>query len=157
MQLGELAQDVLQKFQLAAEKKGITLRADIHPEVGFVRADMGLIERALENLIENALEHTRPGGRISLAVLPQDGRVRVQVSDTESGIPAEDLPHVFERFYRVDKARSGDSDGAGLGLAIVKRILDLRHGEINVESAVAVGTTFWFALPAATGAELSAH
>lgn len=149
VQLGELAQDVLQNFQLAAEKKDIALQADIHPQVGFVRADIGLLERALENLLENALKHTRPGGSITLAVIPEDGRVVVRVSDTGSGIPAQDLPHIFERFYRVDKVRTAGADSAGLGLAIVKRILDLHNARISVESAVMAGTTFSFALPAA--------
>jgi PAS domain S-box-containing protein len=153
--LGELTQDVLQKFQLAAEKKDIVLRVDVHPKVGFVRADMALIERALENLLENALKHTGPGGRISLAVSPQEGRVEVQVTDTGSGIPAQDLPHIFERFYRVDKARTRDSGGAGLGLAIVKRILDLHHGKISVTSEPMAGTTFSFALPVAEAVRLA--
>ncbi len=146
--LGELAQDVMQKFRLAAQKKRVTLSTDIQPEVGYVRADIALIERTLENLLENALAHTEPDGRIRLAVLPHDGRVTVEVSDTGSGIPAADLPHIFERFYRVDKARTRDSSGSGLGLAIVKRIVELHNSEIRVQSSPAEGTTFWFALPA---------
>ncbi|HSF46911.1 MAG TPA: ATP-binding protein [Burkholderiales bacterium] len=153
LHLGELAQDVLQKFQLDAEKKQVALQGDIHPEVDFVRADIGLMERALENLLENALKHTRPGDAISLAVLPENGRVMVRVSDTGSGIPEQHLPHIFERFYRVDKARTSSVGGAGLGLAIVKRILDLHGSEIAVESTLKSGTTFSFALPtAASGA-----
>jgi PAS domain S-box-containing protein len=147
--LGELAQDVLQKFQLSAEKKEIALHVAIDPKVGSVRADIGLIERALQNLLENALKHTGPGGRISLAVLSQDGRVMVRVCDTGSGIAPQDLPHIFERFYQTDAPKAIGSSGAGLGLAIVKRILDLHHSKIDVESAVMAGTTFSFALPAA--------
>jgi signal transduction histidine kinase len=106
MQLGELAQDVLQKFQIAAEKKRIALKAEI-------RADIGLIERALENLLDNALRHTPFGGVVSLAVTASDGRVAVRVSDTGSGIPAAELPHIFERFYRVDKSRTSGTGGPG--------------------------------------------
>ena len=147
--LGELAQDVLQKFQLAADKKGVGLHADIHPEVGFVRADMGLIERALENLLENALKHTHVGGTVRLAVAPHDGKVVLRLSDTGCGIPEPALAHIFERFYRADAALAMDSGGAGLGLAIVKRILELHHTAINVESELTAGTTFSFALPLA--------
>ena len=147
--LGELAQDVLQKFQLSAEKRGIALQVVLDPDVGLVRGDIGLIERALQNLLDNALKHTRPGGRISLTVLSRDGQVMVRVSDTGSGIAPQDLPHIFERFYQADAPKAIGSHGAGLGLAIVKRILDLHHSKINVESAIMVGTTFSFALPAA--------
>ncbi|MFN0303966.1 MAG: sensor histidine kinase [Burkholderiales bacterium] len=148
--LGELAQDVMQMFQLAAQEKGIRLEARIHPELSLAHADMGLIERALENLLGNAIEHTPRGGRISLAVSPLDDRIRVAVSDTGKGIAAEHLPHIFQRFYRVDQSRHDKSGGAGLGLAIVKRIVELHESRINVESKVAEGTTFSFALPAAT-------
>jgi PAS domain S-box-containing protein len=152
VQLGELAQDVLQKFQLAAEEKGIALRIDADADAGFVHADIALIERALENLLENALKHTHRGGSVSLAVRRQDGRVMVQVSDTGSGIPPDALPRIFERFYRIDRSRMLDAGGAGLGLAIVKRILDLHGSRIGVESAVAEGSVFSFALPAEPGA-----
>lgn len=147
--LGELAQDLLQKFELAAENKGLTLQGDIDPEIGVVRADIGLIARALENLLENALKHTSAGGTVRLTVAPHDGKVILRLSDSGSGIPEQALPHIFERFYRVDAARTIDAGGAGLGLAIVKRILDLHHSEISVESELAGGTTFSFALPLA--------
>ncbi len=148
VQLGELAQDVLQKFQLTAEKKGVALRVEAHQDAGFVSADIALIERVLENLLENALKHTHPGGAVSLAVRRHDGRVAVEVSDTGSGIPQNALPHIFERFYQVHQSKMLDTGSAGLGLAIVKRILDLHHSQINVESALAEGTRFSFALPA---------
>jgi len=147
--LGELAHDLLQKFQLAAENKGIMIQGDIHPGIGFVRADIGLIERALENLLENALKHTGTGGMVRLSVVPQDDKVILRLTDSGSGIPEPALPHIFERFYRVDATRAIDAGGAGLGLAIVKRILDLHHCEINVESELSAGTTFSFALPLA--------
>ena len=156
VQLGELAQDVLQKFQLAAEEKGIALRIDVDADAGFVRADIGLIERALQNLLENALKHTHNGGSVSVAVRRQDSRVMVQVRDTGSGIPRDALPHIFERFYRVDRSRMLDAGGAGLGLAIVKRILDLHGSTIGVESALAEGSVFSFALPALPGAGAAA-
>lgn len=146
LHLGELASDVLQKFQLAAKEREIDLQLGVSGDVGFVNADIGLIERTLENLIENALAHTPPHGLIELSLAAQDGAVTIRVSDTGSGIPAADLPHIFERFYRVDKARTREASGSGLGLAIVKRIVELHASEIKVESTPESGTTFWFAL-----------
>jgi predicted ATPase/signal transduction histidine kinase len=148
--LGELAQDVVQMFQLAAQEKEIRLEARIHPDVSLAHADMGLIERALENLLGNAIEHTERGGRVKLTVVPANDRIRVEVSDTGKGIAAEHLPHIFQRFYRVNQSRHDKSGGAGLGLAIVLRIMELHESQIAVESKVAEGTTFSFALPVAT-------
>ena len=147
VQLGELAQDVLQKFVLAAEQKGIALRAEIASQLPAVVADIGLIERALDNLIGNALRHTPSGGVVSLAVTPGDGCVQVRVADTGSGIPEAEIPRIFERFYRVDKSRTTGTGGAGLGLAIVKRILDLHGAAVTVKSAPNEGAAFTFALP----------
>src|SRR5262249_12973234 len=134
VQLGELAQDVLQKFSLLAEGKRIALHADIGPGLPSVHADIGLMERVLENLIDNALRHTPAGGAVSVAVRPSGERVQVRVADTGSGIPPAEVPHIFERFYRVDKSRAARTGGAGLGLAIVKRIMDLHAARIEVES-----------------------
>jgi predicted ATPase/signal transduction histidine kinase len=146
LQLGELARDVLQKFQLAARKQGVRLQLVVDDAIGFVQADIGLIERTLENLLGNALAHTPRKGRVQLGVRANGDGVTVEVSDTGTGIPGADLPHIFERFYRVDKARSLSSAGSGLGLAIVKRIVELHASEIRVESEVGVGTRFWFTL-----------
>jgi PAS domain S-box-containing protein len=147
VQLGELAQDVLQKFRLLAEEKRIALKAEIGPGLPSVQADIGLMERVLENLIDNALRHTPAGGMVSVAVVPHGGRVRVRVADTGSGIPPAEIPHIFERFYRVDKSRTSRTGGAGLGLAIVKRIMDLHAARVEVESTPLEGAAFSFALP----------
>jgi signal transduction histidine kinase len=147
VQLGELAHDVTHKLKLAAQQRKVTLTAAVDPELGLVRADIGLIERTLTNLLENALAHTSAGGRVELSVRSHDARVVLRVSDSGSGIAADDLPRIFERFYRADKARSRDSKGSGLGLAIVKRILELHDSEIRVESELGRGATFWFELP----------
>jgi two-component system OmpR family sensor kinase len=144
--LAELVQDVTQKFRLRADEKGITLESRYTPDLPFVKADIALIERVLENLIENALRHTPSGGTIRVGLTPEANSVTVVVSDTGHGIPKQDLPHIFDRFYRVEKAR-GSSLSAGLGLAIAKRILEL-HGEaIHVRSALNKGATFLFHLP----------
>jgi len=115
-----------------------------------VQADMGLMERVLENLIDNALRHTPAGGAVSVAVRPRGERVQVRVADTGSGIPQAEIPHIFERFYRVDKSRAARTGGAGLGLAIVKRIMDLHAAGVEVESAPLRGAAFSFSLPAST-------
>lgn len=150
--IGELARDVLQKFQLAADEARIVLALDVHPDAGFVRADISLLERTLENLIENALAHTPAGGEVRLAVQAHDGQVTVEVADTGCGIPAADLPRVFERFYRADRARTRETKGSGLGLAIVKRIVELHGAEVRVASSAGAGTRFWFTLPAESAA-----
>lgn len=117
-------------------------------ESSFVRADLRLIERVLENLIENALRHTPPGRAVTVSLTPVAGAVRVAVADTGNGIPAAALPHIFERCYTVEKSRTERSGGSGLGLAITKRIVELHQGTLRVESAVGRGTRFWFDLPA---------
>jgi PAS domain S-box-containing protein len=150
VQLGELAQDVLQKFGLLAEAKQVALKAEIGPGLPSVHADMGLMERVLENLIDNALRHTPAGGVVSVAVSPSGAQVRVRVADTGSGIPAAEIPRIFERFYRVDKSRARGTGGAGLGLAIVKRIMDLHAAGVEVESVPLKGAAFSFSLPATT-------
>ncbi|MCI0530301.1 MAG: ATP-binding protein, partial [Nitrospira sp.] len=171
-------QDVVQKFQLVAEKKKIKLRANFRPDLPFIWADIGLIERVLENLIENALRYTPEGGTVTIALilekeqsyqtalgnrggsesakrgfmssyelLDNPEKITVQVTDTGCGIPPEDLPYIFDRFYRVQKRHREKSEGAGLGLAITKRILKLHRSSIEVNSTVGVSTAFIFHLP----------
>jgi signal transduction histidine kinase len=101
----------------------------------------------LRNLLDNGLTHTPPGGEIAVAAHDDDQWVEVSVRDTGSGIAAEDLPYVFERFYRADKSRSRATGGAGLGLAIVKQLVEAHGGRIEVESEVGQGTQFTFTLP----------
>ncbi|MHB1605107.1 MAG: sensor histidine kinase [Leptospirales bacterium] len=146
--LEELVLDVVQKFQLRAEEKGIEIERDFNAGLPFVFADIQMIERVLENLIGNALQYTPEGGRITLALRCEDGKIQVRVQDTGRGIPPEDIPHIFLRFYRVEKDRSAESGGAGLGLAIVERILELHQTDIQVQSTVMTGTVFSFDLPA---------
>ncbi|MEL7451312.1 MAG: HAMP domain-containing sensor histidine kinase [Pseudomonadota bacterium] len=157
--LAELLQDVAQQFQLAASNKDVRLQAALQPGLPFVLGDISLIERVLENIIENAVRHTPGGGtiRISLsAPTDEEGtvaasqRVKVQIANTGSDIPEDELPHIFERYYRVDPG--ADVGGplkkrTGLGLAIVKRILELHNAPITVTSSPAQGTRFTFTLP----------
>jgi signal transduction histidine kinase len=148
--LGELLQDVTQKFQLAATERGLALETAIPETAPFVSGDIGLIERVLENLIENAIKYTAAGGSVRLTLIPGTDRVQAQVSDTGRGISEADIAHIFERAYRGQSAGARDSESAGLGLAIVKRILQLHGGSIEVESALNRGTSFTFDLPAIT-------
>ena len=144
--LGELAQDVVQQYRLVAQRKGIHLTLEGAEELPFVRADIGLIERVLENLIDNAIEHTPSSGGISVSTRVQGHSVTLQVSDTGSGIPPEDLSRIFDRFFQAGGG-SGDGYHAGLGLAISKRILELHDSSIQVISRLGAGTTFYFSLP----------
>lgn len=146
-QLSELVQDVLQKFDLTAQEKNLRLRGNFMPEAPLIYGDIPLIERLLDNLLENAIRHTQSGGRIDVTVTIVDDCLRLEVSDTGSGISSQDLPHVFERFYRVDKARYPSSGGAGLGLAIARRIVELHAGRISVLSELGIGTSFFVDLP----------
>lgn len=145
--LGELVQDVLQKFQLRANEKNISLMTNMGQELPFVYADIGLIERVLENLIENALRHTPEGGSVSLVLTLDSDEITIQVRDTGSGIAKEALPHIFERFYQVRNSHGQKKERSGLGLAITKRILELHDSFIEVESTLHSGSCFTFRLP----------
>ena len=143
----ELVQDVTQKFQLRARERSVQLNARLNPDAPPVYGDIAMMQRVLENLLENGLRHTPAGGSIDIGVDVDSGNVVVQVTDTGCGIPAGDVSKIFERFYQQDKNRSS-SNSAGLGLAIVKRILELHGSVINVSSELDRGTTFSFRIPA---------
>jgi signal transduction histidine kinase len=145
--LSELVQDVTQKFQLKAKERNITINTNIGKELPFVVADIELIERVLENLIENGLRHTPRGGSISVVLTPDRQDILIEVSDTGNGISQDELPYIFDRFYQLDKSRKSSPGLAGLGLAICKRVLELHGLSINVDSILGTGTTFKFNLP----------
>jgi len=145
--INELVQDVAGKFAIEAEEREIGFEFEIPEQAPFVNADVGLIERALENLIDNAIKFTGPGGAISLSVEEKEGEVETRVSDTGRGISEQQLPRIFDRFHRAEDSEYSGRRGTGLGLAIVKRIIDLHGGTLQVASAVGVGTTFRFRLP----------
>jgi signal transduction histidine kinase len=143
--LPELVQDVVHKFELRARQREVTLIASHDEDLPFVLGDIALIERVMDNLIENALRHTPAGGTVTVAVQRVGGALAVQVVDTGSGIAAEDLPHIFERFYQSDRMRT--HGGSGLGLAIARRIVELHGRTISAASSSGRGTTFAFDLP----------
>ena len=147
--LPELAQDVVQKFELKARQRNIHLAMGFDPNCPFARGDIGMIERVLENLIENALRHTPAGGDIHVHVGPAGEQVEMRVADNGEGIPAGQIAGVFDRYYQVDRGESGAAGAAGLGLAITRRIVELHGGEIAVESVEGQGATFIVRLPAA--------
>lgn len=145
--IGELVQDVVQKYDLIARQKDIQLVVNYQPDLPFVDADIGLIERVLENLIENALRFTPRGGSVTLNLHPEPQQVAVEITDTGCGISAQDLPHIFDRYYRVKTNGHRSFISGGLGLAIVKKILELHDSGIQVSSKLDEGTTFRFGLP----------
>jgi signal transduction histidine kinase len=145
--LPELVNDVLQKFELAARQKGVSLQVQIPAGLPSVLADLGMIERVLTNLLDNALRHTPAGGAVHLELHAADGRVLVRVADTGNGVPDNLRPQLFERPSPL-RDGSGRTSG-GLGLLIVKRILNLHDSSIRLEAQAGPGATFSFALPTA--------
>ena len=132
---------------LEAKKRGHVLNLELEWKLPKIKGDRARIEQVLMNIIINALKYTPDGGLIDIYSGSADGSVWVKIEDTGVGIPEEDLPHVFDRFYRVDKARSRESGGTGLGLSIAKEIITLHGGDIQVESAYGKGTSVTIVLP----------
>lgn len=145
--VNDLLSDVIQTMQVQASAKDISLRARFSEDAPFIQAELAKIQRVLFNLVQNAIRHTPASGSISLAtrVVPQG--VEIEVADSGEGIQAEDLPHIFDRFFRGEKSRSRETGGAGLGLAIVKGIVEAHHGQVSVESQLGQGTCFKVFLP----------
>jgi signal transduction histidine kinase len=144
----ELTYDVVQKFDLSAEERQISIQIDHNQNLPFVNADIAMIERVIENLLDNAVRHTPEGGSIRFTFSLQNGDIAVCISDTGCGISDEDLPHIFDRFYQRDRHKESKTDHAGLGLAIAKRIIELHNKPIHVESTPGSGTSFTFFLTA---------
>ncbi len=132
-----------------AKAKGITLAADLPKQLPLVNIDVHWIKQVLGNLLDNSIEHTNKGGKITLTAAEQDKMVAISVTDTGEGIPAADLPLIFERFYRVDKSRARTTGGSGLGLTIAKRLVEAHGGTITATSEIGKGSCFTFTLPKA--------
>jgi len=137
--IAELLQDVVQRFRVRAESQAVELRALLDTSKVTVLADIGLIERAIANLLENAISHTPAGGQVRVEMTVETGLVRVRVVDTGSGIDPEHLSHIFDRYYRAQG--STDRRHAGLGLSIVKSIMTLHSQTVTILSQKGVGTT----------------
>jgi two-component system phosphate regulon sensor histidine kinase PhoR len=142
-EIRQIADTIMPRFQ----KKELALNVLAPGKPVVAQADRDRLEQVLLNLLENSLMYTPSGGRVDVAVWEEVGMVVVSVSDTGIGIPPDDLPRIFERFYRVDRARSRKLGGTGLGLAIVKHIVDAHGGRVWVESELGQGSTFYFTLP----------
>ena len=155
--VSDLASAALASLELQYMDKGVSLEADIPPDVPPVLADAYRITQVFSNLLGNALQYTPAGGKVTLSAHPQGNVVWIAVSDTGIGIPAEHIPHVFTRFYRVDKSRSREDSaggraggGSGIGLTIAKHLVEANGGKIWVESpGMGQGSTFTFSLPLA--------
>ena len=144
--LPELVQDVVQKFQLKANDNHVNLSMELDADLPLVSADIALVERVLDNLIDNALTHTPAGGTVRVPVRRDAQQVILCVADTGKGISEGDLSHIFDRFYQATDQQSGNGH-AGLGLAIARRIVELHGSELDVRSRPGEGTTFAFGLP----------
>ncbi len=142
----ELSYDLIAKFNVLAEQKQIRLELDKPKENSMVFADVSLVERALQNLIENAIKYTEPKGKVTLSLQQKGKNVEINITDTGTGIPVNEQPFIFDRYKQVDK--NTKKQGYGLGLAIVKKIMDLHDTTITVLSKPKEGSSFIFNLPA---------
>jgi len=146
--INEFLRGVIEQLKYLTDNKKIIINfnSDVSDKTQ-VLADADKIKQVMENLIDNAVKYTSEEGIININVTSEDKDVLISVEDNGSGIPQEDLPRIFERFYRVEKDRSREKGGSGLGLSIVKHILELHSSQIKVESEVNKGTKFEFNLP----------
>jgi len=147
----QLARTAVGQFAPIAEAADVKLELEAGEAVLVIEGDADRLAQVLRNLLSNALRHTPAGGRVALRVARSGEKIQVQIADTGSGIAPEDLPHVFERFYRGDKSRSRRGGGAGLGLAIARQLVSAHDGELTVVSEPGLGTTFDITLPRETG------
>jgi len=146
LNLGELAASTADQMKLLAEEKGISFRSNVAAKV-FVEGDRSRLQQVIVNLVANAINYTPEAGAVEVSVRGEGPRAILEVTDNGIGIPAQALPHVFERFYRADKARSRNSGGAGLGLAIAKAICTAHGAEIKVWSQEGQGSRFQVVFP----------
>ena len=146
VRLGSLVQEQARRLMPLARENGIEMNCTVR-DVCETTGDPGKLQQVFYNVIDNAIKYTPRGGSVNIEVLRAGRRAAIRVSDTGVGIPEKDLPHIFERFYRVDKARSRETGGTGLGLSIVKQIVLLHNGTIEATSTVGQGTVFTIELP----------
>jgi signal transduction histidine kinase len=146
--LAELLQDIQQKNALEVKSKQITLKIDTPQNQPMINADIAMMEKVFQNLLDNSLKFTPADGEINIKLINNDNSILVKFADTGCGIEKEDLPHIFERYHKSKRVVSNQK-GTGLGLAIVKKILELHGINISVESEKDKGTTFYFEIPKA--------
>src|SRR5205823_13572947 len=151
-----LVRQVTSEIEVARGDHLVEIRADIPEDAPAVWGDRERIHQVLFNLLDNAVRYTPPGGEVVVAARREGARCVVRVEDTGPGIPPEHLPFLFERFYRVDQARSRGEGGTGIGLAIARSVVEAHGGRIWAESEVGRGSVFTFELPLATSRVRSA-
>jgi two-component system phosphate regulon sensor histidine kinase PhoR len=150
--LTSIVADAVERLRTQAERRELRLSLDLAPSIPLVLGDPDRLERVALNLIQNAINFTPSGGAIDVSARPSNGTVTVEVRDTGVGIAAEELPRIFERFYKTDRARAGGDGirgGTGLGLAIVKHTVEAHGGQVPAESEQGRGATFRVTLPSA--------
>lgn len=140
-----IVRGIVEDYRIASDRSRVALTAEIADSVGQVLADPDRLHQVLDNLVSNALRHTTCGGRVTVRVEPTEDGARFSVADTGPGIPAAELPRLFDRYYQVNRK---DKRGAGLGLAIVKGVVDAHGGTISVECPPEGGSVFAFTVPA---------
>jgi signal transduction histidine kinase len=149
LNLNILAQASVQRVAAFAQQKNVTVQHEPGDDILTI-GDSTLLEQAILVLLDNAIKYNKPGGSVTLRTSASNGQARIEIIDTGIGIPPEHLPHLSERFYRVDKARSREAGGAGLGLSIAHNIATLHKGTLNLTSTVDQGTTAMLLLPLAS-------
>ncbi len=147
LRIAELLETLIGHLEPVAEAKEIQLVGEIPASLPVIMADPDRLRQVFINLISNALHHTPEGGRVQVTAWHDQTRVHVRVCDTGPGIPEEDIPHIFDRFYRPDKSRTRATGGSGLGLAIVRSLVELHHGKVQVESSGGQGICFVVKIP----------
>ena len=147
VKLDQLVEDLRESFTRQAEKKEITLAFDLPPKLPTLQGDRDKIALALHNLLGNAVKYTPAGGEVTVTAAEVQGSIELSVADTGIGIGPDDLPRVFDKFYRAKDERLATIDGSGLGLALAREVIRLHHGDITVKSTLNEGSTFTLTLP----------
>ena len=141
----DIVKTAYDRLQLQAERAGLTLNVDCPADLPAVLADASRMQQVVVNLLHNAIKFTPSGGQVTVRAFQQDREIQFAVTDSGIGIATEDLPRIFERFYKVDRSRA--TSGTGLGLAIARHLVEAHSGRIWAESQVGKGTTFFFTIP----------
>jgi signal transduction histidine kinase len=145
--IAEIVQDIQQKNKVIAEKKQIELSVDFPYNLPLVYADIGMMEKVIQNLLDNAIKFTSENGKVLIRLQPQSDMILLEIQDSGHGISSEEMQHIFDRYQRNERSGELENKGLGLGLAIVKRILEVHHLDIKVRSVESKGTVFSFKIP----------
>jgi len=148
MDISPIIEDLMESYEKRSKEEDVSLNSVIPSQLPLLLGEEGMLRQVLINLLDNAFKFTAEGGEIWVSVLPHDNFLEIEVKDTGEGIAAEHIPHVFERFYKVDRSRRSES--TGLGLSIVKHIVESQGGTITAESVQGRGCSFIFTLKRAT-------